>query len=61
MVRELHAHNVPFFHEMVEGGTEEWFRPGWVKVLGRPGFGVELHPAAGKRCRVPGTRRFDEA
>ena len=30
LVCEFHAHDVPFFHELAVGGTEEWFRPGWV-------------------------------
>ncbi|HEX4203233.1 MAG TPA: mandelate racemase/muconate lactonizing enzyme family protein [Ktedonobacteraceae bacterium] len=60
MVCEFHAHDVPFFHEMAEGGTESWFRPGWVKVLDKPGLGVELNEKVGKQYRLPGTRWFDE-
>jgi L-alanine-DL-glutamate epimerase-like enolase superfamily enzyme len=61
LVCEFHAHDVPFFHEMAQGGTAEWFRPGWVKVLDRPGIGVELDEATGKRYRLPGSRWFDES
>jgi L-alanine-DL-glutamate epimerase-like enolase superfamily enzyme len=60
LVCEFHAHDVPFFHELAEGGTEEWFRAGWVRPLGRPGFGIEISETVGKRYRVPGTRWFEE-
>lgn len=39
---EFHAHDVPFFHNLVKGGTSDWFKPGWIKPLNKPGFGVEL-------------------
>lgn len=42
LVCEFHAHDVPFFHDLPEGGTEDWFRPGWIKPLDKPGFGMEL-------------------
>jgi len=59
-VCEFHAHDVPFFHELVAGGTSDWFRPGWVNPPARPGFGIELDDAEGKRWRLPGTAWFDE-
>jgi L-alanine-DL-glutamate epimerase-like enolase superfamily enzyme len=59
-VCEFHAHDVPFFHELVVGGTAEWFRPGWVRPTLRPGFGVELDEAVGRRRRLPGSRWFDD-
>jgi L-alanine-DL-glutamate epimerase-like enolase superfamily enzyme len=60
MVCEFHAHDVPFFHDMVQGGTAEWFRPGWTRPSDRPGFGVELDEQTGKKYRLPGARWFDE-
>jgi gluconate/galactonate dehydratase len=59
-VCEFHAHDVPFFHDLVQGGTAEWFRPGWVRPTERPGFGVELDDSQARRWRLPGTRWFDE-
>ena len=60
LVLEFHAHDVPFFHDLAVGGTADWFRPGWVRPPDRPGVGVELNEAVGKRYRVPGTRWFDD-
>jgi L-alanine-DL-glutamate epimerase-like enolase superfamily enzyme len=60
MVCEFHAHDVPFFHELVRGGTAGWFAPGWVTPMETPGLGLELDDAVGKRYRLPGTRWFDE-
>ncbi len=59
-VCEFHAHDVPFFHDLVQGGTGEWFAPGWVTPSDEPGYGIELDDAVGKRWRLPGTRWFDE-
>jgi len=42
LVCEFHAHDVPFFHELIEGGTSSWFKPGWVTPNEKPGFGIEL-------------------
>lgn len=39
---EFHAHDVPFFHDLVKGGTDDWFTHGWIKTLDKPGFGIEL-------------------
>jgi L-alanine-DL-glutamate epimerase-like enolase superfamily enzyme len=60
LVCEFHAHDVPFFHELVEGGTSAWFRPGWVTPNDRPGFGLEINDRAARRYRLPGTTWFDE-
>ena len=60
-VLEFHAHDVPFFHELAEGGTGEWLEPGWVHPTSKPGFGVELDEEVGKKYRLPGTTWFDEA
>jgi L-alanine-DL-glutamate epimerase-like enolase superfamily enzyme len=59
-VCEFHAHDVPFFHDLVQGGTGDWFAPGWVTPGDVPGYGIELDDAVGKRWRLPGTRWFDE-
>lgn len=56
---EFHAHDVPFFHDLVVGGTAGWFRPGWVTPPDLPGFGVEVNETVGQRYRVPGSRWFD--
>ncbi|MBI1882259.1 MAG: mandelate racemase/muconate lactonizing enzyme family protein [Chloroflexi bacterium] len=60
LVCEFHAHDVPFFHELVEGGTEVWFRNGWVVPLDRPGFGIELNEKVGQKYRLAGSTWFDE-
>ena len=60
MACEFHAHDVPFFHDLAKGGTEEWFRHGWVRPTDRPGFGIELDERVGKEYRLPGTAWFDE-
>lgn len=60
MVCEFHAYDLPFFHELAQGGTSAWFRPGWVRPLDTPGLGVELDEQVGKRYRLPGSRWFDE-
>jgi L-alanine-DL-glutamate epimerase-like enolase superfamily enzyme len=59
IVCEFHAHDVPFFHDLV-GGTEGWFTPGWVTPTEAPGVGIELDESVGRRYRLPGTRWFDE-
>lgn len=60
LVVEFHAHDVPFFHDLLQGGTKDWFRPGWVRPSDKPGFGVELNEAVGKRHKLPGSKWFDE-
>lgn len=60
MVCEFHAQDVPFFHELTVGGTEEWFRPGYVTPSNQPGFGVELDEETGRKYRLPGSAWFDE-
>lgn len=59
LVTEFHAHDVPFFHDLIQGGTEGWFRPGWVTPGEQPGFGIELDETVGRRYRIPGSRWFD--
>lgn len=61
MVCEFHAHDVPFFHDLVVGTTAAWFRHGSITPLSTPGFGVELDDQTGRKHRVPGTTWFDEA
>jgi L-alanine-DL-glutamate epimerase-like enolase superfamily enzyme len=60
LVCEFHAHDVPFFHELAEGGTSDWFRPGWVRPTDRPGLGVEIDERVGRQYRLPGLTWFDE-
>jgi L-alanine-DL-glutamate epimerase-like enolase superfamily enzyme len=38
----------------------EWFRHGWVTPPNRPGFGIELDEAVGRKYRLPGSTWFDE-
>ena len=59
LLGEFHAHDVPFFHDLIVGGTAGWFRPGWVKLPDLPDFGVEVNETVGRRYRVPGSRWFD--
>lgn len=59
LVVEFHAHDVPFFHELVQGGTESWFRPGMVTPLETPGYGIELDESVGQKYKAQGTRWFD--
>lgn len=59
-VCEFHAHDVPFFHDLVENGTSEWFRPGWVTPSDRAGFGIELQETVGRKYRLPGSKWFGE-
>lgn len=60
LVCEFHAHDVPFFHDLAAGGTSGWFRHGWVTPPDRPGFGIELDEAVGRRFKLPGSRWFDD-
>ncbi len=60
MLCEFHAYDVPFFHELTQGGTSDWFKPGWAVPTERPGLGVELNENVGKQYHLPGTRWFDE-
>ncbi|MDZ4763017.1 MAG: mandelate racemase/muconate lactonizing enzyme family protein [Chloroflexota bacterium] len=56
-VCEFHAHDVPFFSEIAQGGTP-WFRPGWVTLTDAPGLGIELDDRVGERYKQPGTGWF---
>lgn len=60
LVCEFHAHDVPFFHELLEGGTKSWFKHGWVKPSDKPGFGVELNEKVCQQHKLPGSKWFDE-
>ncbi len=57
---EFHAHDVPFTHDLIDGGTADWFRPGWVTVPERPGYGIELNEREARRYAVSGSRWFDD-
>jgi L-alanine-DL-glutamate epimerase-like enolase superfamily enzyme len=60
LVCEFHAHDVPFFHELVSGGTASWFRPGWATPGSAPGFGLELDETTARRYALEGTTWFDD-
>jgi len=57
---EFHAHDVPFTHELVEGGTGSWFEHGWVTLPSRPGYGIELDEKVARRHAVQGIKWFDD-
>jgi L-alanine-DL-glutamate epimerase-like enolase superfamily enzyme len=61
LVCEFHAHDVPFFHDLVAGGTADWFRPGWVTPGPQSGFGLELNEKVARRYALPGSKWFDES
>jgi L-alanine-DL-glutamate epimerase-like enolase superfamily enzyme len=58
MVCEFHAHDVPFFSQLAQGGTNSWFRPGWATPPDAPGLGVELDETVGQKYRLDGTTWF---
>ncbi len=58
LVCEFHAHDVPFFHDLCEGGTGDWFRPGWVTPPEKPGFGIELDEKVMARYLHPQSKLF---
>lgn len=58
MACEFHAHDVPFFHDLIQGGTQEWFTHGWVTPMDRPGFGVELDEKVVKKYLHPQSKMF---
>jgi L-alanine-DL-glutamate epimerase-like enolase superfamily enzyme len=60
LVCEFHAHDVPFFHDLAQGGTSGWFRHGWVTPTDAPGFGLELDERVGREYQLPGSKWFDE-
>lgn len=55
---EFHAHDVPFFHELIEGGTDQWFRHGWITPMDKPGFGIELNETEVKKYLHPQSNLF---
>lgn len=59
LVCEFHAHDVPFFHDLVAKNSGDWFQPGWVIPSDEPGFGLELNEKTGRKHRLPGTTWFD--
>ncbi len=58
LVCEFHAHDVPFFKDLVCGGINSWFRHGWVTPSNEPGFGLELDETVCRRYQLPGSRWF---
>jgi L-alanine-DL-glutamate epimerase-like enolase superfamily enzyme len=60
LVCEFHAYDVPFFHDLIEGGTSQWFKHGWVTPMNQPGFGIEINEAVAKRYQLAGKRWFGE-
>lgn len=58
MVCEFHAIDVPFFHDLVDGGTADWFRHGWITPPDKPGFGIALDEKVMSKYLLPGSRLF---
>ena len=59
LVCEFHAHDVHFFHELVDGGTAEWFTHGWISPNYKQGFGIELDEKTVKKYLHKQSRLFD--
>lgn len=59
LVCEFHAYDVPFFSELVQETTDDWFRPGWTTPTDKPGFGVELDETVARKFALDGTTWFD--
>lgn len=57
---EWHAASVPFFDELIKGGTEPMVRNGKVAVPNKPGLGIELDEDVMYRYRKPGERFFGQ-
>ena len=55
---EWHSASVPFFDELVRGGTEPMIRNGRIAVPNRPGLGVELDEDAMYKYRKTSERFF---
>jgi L-alanine-DL-glutamate epimerase-like enolase superfamily enzyme len=60
LVCEFHAHDVPFFHDLVQGGTDHWFTPAGITPSDAAGFGIEINETVGTRWKLAGTRWFDD-
>jgi L-alanine-DL-glutamate epimerase-like enolase superfamily enzyme len=58
LVCEFHAHDVPFFHDLAEGGTGAWFETGWVTPSDEPGLGIELNETVGRKYQLPNSTWF---
>jgi L-alanine-DL-glutamate epimerase-like enolase superfamily enzyme len=58
-VCEFHAHDVPFFHDLIQGGTASFFRHGFVTPNEKPGFGIELDETAARCHKAPGSGWFE--
>jgi L-alanine-DL-glutamate epimerase-like enolase superfamily enzyme len=56
---EWHAASVPFFDELVKGGTEPLIQRGYVRVPERPGLGIELDEDVAYRYRKTGEPFFE--
>lgn len=56
---EFHATDVPFFHELVRGGTSDWLIPGSGRALHEPGFGIELNEKVARKYLLDGAKYFE--
>jgi L-alanine-DL-glutamate epimerase-like enolase superfamily enzyme len=55
---EWHAASVPFFDQLVKGGTEPMIRNGKVRVPDAPGLGIEIDEDVAYKYRKPGEKFF---
>lgn len=58
LAMEWHAASVPFFDELVKGGTGPLIEKGKMAVSERPGLGIELDEDVAYKYRKPGERFF---
>lgn len=58
LVCEFHAHDVPFFAELIQDGINDWFQPGTVTPPSRPGFGIELNEKIISKYLHPNSKLF---
>ncbi len=58
LVMEFHAHDVPWWGDLVHGGPV--IRDGFIHLNDRPGHGLELNDEVARAHVVPGTSYFGE-
>ncbi len=56
---EWHAASVPFFDELVKGGTEPLIQQGRIRVPDAPGLGIDFDEEVAYRYRKPGEPFFE--
>jgi L-alanine-DL-glutamate epimerase-like enolase superfamily enzyme len=56
---EFHASDVPFWDDLVEGGTTPLIQHGYIAVPESPGLGIKLNEEVARRYARPGEPFFD--